>query len=963
MVVLTLLATVLTSSFTVASQPTLGEGSGAAGTHSVPREMALSDVSSSGDAAAPVPMRAETSSASEIRINEVMFCPDPAGHEWIELKNSGSASVSISGYGITDEDGNWYRVPAALPDVPGGDLVVVVFDGMGSGSDDYDFSDSVATLHSPPGLVDIFEDDADQCGLYSASSFLYLPLVLRNYAGPISPVPAPSTGFSAPPIVAFVAWGAPPGADAGRAAAVGIWEAEWYVSLARGLGVESSDTLLGAGESIGLGPASQTSYPDDWVLFQVGEVTQGQENSSPAISWYYPAGGATVDGATFTISWNAVAGATGYRFQMADNSDFDPLTVDETLTEPTYAPTSPVAEGDYYWRVKVIYAASESSWSPGVQIESLALPSMPSSYAHLAQLPYKVLGITWQLQHKDTWMLDLDGSPETGQARWDSAHEDDGDHTCGNGTPVRVNALDNWYCVRASTSMMASYYGGELSQDRVSYQIFGGGGPEGDLGHGTGPTYAQIASTVSWALGTTVTRQTGKPTFDQIKTWIDADQPIGSTVPGHMRVIDGYAEVPLGIVTWQFIHLLDPWSRAQWVGYSGDNIDNVWVGPATTAGAPGVRSDEDIDGDGTADTIDDSDGDGICDFDERNRFRGNLRNLDANDSDSDDDLVPDKLDMREYLFDDAGNYSRRPSDIDGDGDRKETDPDNDNFWDVGSIDGCEDTNQNGKFESGPGETSNFDPLSEKECPAPVVDITSPASGSSDDDCVIGLQGTVTSDTNLTSLSALVTSGTQSNRFDLAWSGSAPDYQFSQNIPLFSGDNVVLVNAVNEFGSASDFITVICTTAVEDIHVQLSWPLLDSDVDLHLIRPGAVSWGSGDCYFNNMNPDWGVQGDPSDDPELDIDCITGCTLENIVLSKPENGTYSVKLHYYWDWDLGPTSPSVRIWVQGTRYDFGPQYMTDNQVWDVATIEWPSKVVAGGGGVASQSPQGRRLYPKE
>ena len=113
----------------------------------------------------------------------------------------------------------------------------------------------------------------------------------------------------------------------------------------------------------------------------------------------------------------------------------------------------------------------------------------------------------------------------------------------------------------------------------------------------------------------------------------------------------------------------------------------------------------------------------------------------------------------------------------------------------------------------------------------------------------------------------------------------------------------------------------------------------------------------------MNPDWGVIGDLSDDPQLDIDCITQCTLENIVLSKPEDGTYAVKLHYYSDHNLGPTSPSVRIWVQGTRYDFGPQYMTDNQVWDVATIEWPSKVVAGGGGVASQSPQGRRLYPKE
>jgi len=779
-----------------------------------------------------------TSSAGSIRINEVMFRPGTGGHEWVELKNASSAAINIDGYGITDEDGYWYEIPDALPNVPGGAFVVVIFDGAGSGSNDYNFSDNVATLHTPPGVVNIFEDGADQCALYTYGAgqfiYVYLPLVLKDYVSWNPPVIVPSPDFPASPVIAFVAWGAEPGSEANEAAAAGLWSEGWYVSLARGLGEESPDASLVPGESIGLLPGSQTAYPDDWTLFQTGEVTQGSENPFPVISWFYPSAGATIDGATFAVSWNPTHRATGYRFQMDDNSNFSSPVTNTTLTEPAYTPTSSVPEGTYYWRVKVSFASGESPWSPGVQIHSLTLP--PSAAA------FKTLGITWQLQHKDTNMLCLDGDAETGSEAWDAPHTRRGTH-------------GNNYCVRASMSMMASYYGGRLSQDRISYEIFKGGEPEGDLGHNRGvsappdPTETNI---LSWALGVNVPVQAGKPTFQQIKTWIDANRPIMARIPGHMRVIDGYFEFTLGPIQWQFIHLLDPWDRAKWVNYADDNIAHVWVGPAGAGGAPNVRSDENVDGDGIADTRDDSDGDGICDFDERNRFSGGGRSLNPNDADSDDDLVPDKLDMREYLFTNAGAYSRRPADVDKDGHRKELDPDNDDDRDKGSMDGCEDGNHNGKFEPALGETDNF---------------------------------TSTDDLNL--------------------------------------------------------------------HILLSWPQLGSDVDVHLVRPGAAMWSSGDCYYANRIPDWGMPGVVCDDPRLDVDCITTCTVENIVLSKLENGTYSVKVHYFWDHGLGPATPKVTVWVQGVRYDFGPRTMTDDQVWNVCTIQWPSKAVTPGGLVTSLS----------
>ena len=115
-----------------------------------------------------------------IRITEIMFQPAAGAYEWVELQNLGPTAVSLTGFSLTDEDGNWYRFPASLPAVPAGAFVVVHLDGTQTPDDD-DFSDNVAVLHS--ALSDIFEDAADQCALYAKSYFIYLPLILKNGHG------------------------------------------------------------------------------------------------------------------------------------------------------------------------------------------------------------------------------------------------------------------------------------------------------------------------------------------------------------------------------------------------------------------------------------------------------------------------------------------------------------------------------------------------------------------------------------------------------------------------------------------------------------------------------------------------------------------------------------------------------------------------------------------------------------
>ncbi|MFC2015855.1 SUMF1/EgtB/PvdO family nonheme iron enzyme [Chloroflexota bacterium] len=672
--------------------------------------------------AAPV---ATLGSISGIRINEVMPKPEEGAFEWVELynassyhsmylplvtRNSSGAAVSaalgaplsplsmrvtaihdISGWQVADEDGNIYSIPDALPAVPPEAYILVVFDGLGPAADDYDFDDGLAVLHSLVGLTDVFEDAADQVALYTSSTH------------------SPDT------VADFLAWGEPPGDNAANAEAAGLWDGSWYSGFQKGFGAVTENSLLTANESLGRYPGGSAAGPHAFALYQTSQLSPGDANPVPQPTFYTPEYGAVVETTGFSVSWSPVPGALGYRFQLDDAPAFGSPVYDSSFSEAYFKPPSPLSAGTYHWRVRAVDGLeSESPWLGPIEIRIVEFPG-PSGAGFLPQQEV-TLGITPVRQNKDSRLLCLDGDPEGNPSANNPENAWDAPAPCTVPPCIDYTTFDHgtMYCVPASIRMMASHFGGSLTMDRISYHVLQDwtdnpyedthdDNPNNDLGHDRGMFLVEADEGISWALGTSISATGGKPGFDDIAAFINANRPVMFLRPGHMMVIDGYREEGGS----QFVHVLDPGQPPdcwRWQDFSTQTIDRYWPGPAS---APDVRSDE-------ASMLADSDEDGIVDFDEENRFTTS-----HTDADSDDDQVSDKIDMREYLFDPSGNYSyRQPDGVDNDGLRKEVDPDNDND---GSFDGCEDTNRNGRYDWGLGETSNFDPDQEKHCyPLPAL---------------------------------------------------------------------------------------------------------------------------------------------------------------------------------------------------------------------------------------------------
>lgn len=133
---------------------------------------------------------------------------------------------------------------------------------------------------------------------------------------------------------------------------------------------------------------------------------------------------------------------------------------------------------------------------------------------------------------------------------------------------------------------------------------------------------------------------------------------------------------------------------------------------------------------------------------------------------------------------------------------------------------------------------------------------------------------------------------------------------------------------------------------DDLIVTLVWTHPITDLDLHLLDTGAEMFSPKDCYWDNRTPDFGFQGDTSDDPRFTKESLKGFGPEEIILSKPSGGSYKVVVDYAKaNGAADPlTDAIVRVYVYGKlEAEMRATLELPGQQWEVLEIEWPSGVL--------------------
>jgi hypothetical protein len=172
--------------------------------------------------------------------------------------------------------------------------------------------------------------------------------------------------------------------------------------------------------------------------------------------------------------------------------------------------------------------------------------------------------------------------------------------------------------------------------------------------------------------------------------------------------------------------------------------------------------------------------------------------------------------------------------------------------------------------------------------------------------------------------------------------------FSFTTPLFCGTQIVKCLWSNTAGTYVAVVQVITTGCIPpDIQATITWDELGRDWELHLIKPGGrINDNATDCTWTSCigsSPDWGVQGEPLDDPSKDVDNTGTSGTENIFLARPETGVFTVMVEHWGSGDPGSDGRAIINLSNGQRAVIEIMDLAPRFVRTVATIEWPSGII--------------------
>ena len=175
----------------------------------------------------------------------------------------------------------------------------------------------------------------------------------------------------------------------------------------------------------------------------------------------------------------------------------------------------------------------------------------------------------------------------------------------------------------------------------------------------------------------------------------------------------------------------------------------------------------------------------------------------------------------------------------------------------------------------------------------------------------------------------------SDRYDFAW----------DLVGTYVGQLIV----TNEYGVASEpCVTILNTTTDDDLWIEMYWETAHDDMDLHLLAPGGTKNSMEDCHWANCTGaglDWGIAGDDSDDPSLDLDDIPGTGPENIRIASPDDGVYTVMVQDYPNTKYQPANAvTVNIYISGVLVWTDTRDLAGEAEWETyATVSFPDGTV--------------------
>ena len=170
--------------------------------------------------------------------------------------------------------------------------------------------------------------------------------------------------------------------------------------------------------------------------------------------------------------------------------------------------------------------------------------------------------------------------------------------------------------------------------------------------------------------------------------------------------------------------------------------------------------------------------------------------------------------------------------------------------------------------------------------------------------------------------------------------SVIDDTFSQEVPLYQGENdlIILATDENAFSNWAGFLRdkIKSTASKTSLTITLTWAQDNSDVDLHVLEPTIEGVEGRHIYYLN-------RGSSYDNPYLDMDNTRGYgpehyyATENMTLpnylgpGKSLYGTYQVRVHYYADHDDDEDNTQPITWYLHIRYLAFKDESTGREFW--------------------------------